>query len=131
MSVKSFVSGRTPASESLSALISTITRIFLPPCIRAGRPAVLAGLTLALLSRRVRVLEIDIRARADKKMSQELRGRILSIVLILGGLAPSVALATVGFAETHSRLAYNDLAELDWVHPGDGCNVGKTCFFLE
>jgi len=67
----------------------------------------------------------------DLKMSQELRGRILSLVLILGGLAPSVALATVGFAETHSRLAYNDLAELDWVHPGDGCNVGKTCFFLE
>jgi hypothetical protein len=45
-------------------------------------------------------------------------------------LAPGLAHATAGFAERHSELAYNDLAAVHWIHPGDGCDCGSTCFQL-
>ena len=45
-------------------------------------------------------------------------------------LAPPSARATAGFAERHSDLAYNDLAAVHWLHPGDGCDCGSTCFEL-
>ena len=46
------------------------------------------------------------------------------------GLAPAPALATAGLAERHADLAYNDLATVHWIHPGDGCDCGNTCFQL-
>ena len=45
-------------------------------------------------------------------------------------LLPVRAHATAGFAERHSDLAYNDLAAVHWIHPGDGCDCGGTCFQL-
>ena len=44
--------------------------------------------------------------------------------------APSLAHATAGFAERHSDLAYNSVAAVHWIHPGDGCDCGSTCFQL-
>ena len=44
--------------------------------------------------------------------------------------APATARATAGFAERHTDLAYNDLAAVHWIHPGDGCDCGGTCFQL-
>ncbi|MBI3548399.1 MAG: hypothetical protein HY078_05020 [Elusimicrobia bacterium] len=41
--------------------------------------------------------------------------------------APVQAFATAGFAERHSELKYNDWATVHWIHPGDGCDVGKYC----
>jgi len=57
-----------------------------------------------------------------------LRSRWLLAAML--GLAPAPALATAGFAERHADLAYNDLASVHWIHPGDGCDCGSTCFQL-
>jgi len=45
-------------------------------------------------------------------------------------VAPVSARATAGFAERHTDLGYNDLAAVHWIHPGDGCDCGGTCFEL-
>jgi len=45
-------------------------------------------------------------------------------------LVPASAGATAGFAERHTDLAYNALAAVHWIHPGDGCDCGGTCFQL-
>jgi hypothetical protein len=50
----------------------------------------------------------------------------IAIALLLSW--PAAAGATVGFAERHSELLYNDLASIHWIHPGDGCDCGKSCF---
>jgi hypothetical protein len=59
------------------------------------------------------------------------RTSVFLVLLALACLLPRAARGTVGFAERHSRLQYNDLAAIHWVESGDGCNQGKTCFFLE
>ena len=46
-------------------------------------------------------------------------------------LYPLTALGTTGFAERHSQLHYNRFASIHWIHPGDGCDCGSYCFFLE
>jgi len=45
-------------------------------------------------------------------------------------LVPGLSLATAGFAERHTELAYNALASVEWTHPGDGCDCGSSCFQL-
>ena len=63
-------------------------------------------------------------ARADN--AGMFRSRWLLAALL--GLTPASAFATAGFAERHADLAYNDLATVHWIHPGDGCDCGSTCF---
>jgi hypothetical protein len=46
-------------------------------------------------------------------------------------LCPIIGWGTVGFAERHSQLHYNRYARIHWIHPGDGCDCGSYCFFLE
>src|SRR5262245_8870617 len=43
---------------------------------------------------------------------------------------PLPARSPAGFAERHSDMAYNDLAAVHWIHPGDGCDCGSMCFQL-
>jgi hypothetical protein len=56
--------------------------------------------------------------------------RTRSLLVAALCLAPASAFATAGFAERHSELGYNDLAAVHWLHPGDGCDCGSTCFQL-
>jgi len=60
-----------------------------------------------------------------------MRAAIVTQIVVAALLCTRGAYATAGFAETHSRLEYGSLASLQWVHPGDGCDRGRYCFFLE
>jgi len=84
-------------------------------CKRAWLPSYIAGFGAALNAAT---------ARADN--AGMFRSRWLLAAAL--GLAPAPALATAGFAERHAQLAYNDLAAVHWIHPGDGCDCGSTCF---
>jgi hypothetical protein len=53
---------------------------------------------------------------------------VWSVTLLLA--VPRAGRATAGFAETHSVLRYTDAADLEWRHPGDGCDEGDYCFHL-
>lgn len=53
---------------------------------------------------------------------------ILTTVLFV--FIPISAWGTVGFAERHSQLHYNQFATVHWIHPGDGCDSGKYCFHI-
>jgi hypothetical protein len=71
--------------------------------------------------------------RADNSDMHPLRWRAVAAAVAVAavlGLAPLAAHATAGFAERHSELAYNDIAAVHWIHPGDGCDCGGTCFQL-
>jgi len=54
---------------------------------------------------------------------------LFALIAVL--LYPLTVLGTVGFAERHSQLHYNRFARIHWIHPGDGCDCGSYCFFLE
>jgi hypothetical protein len=58
-------------------------------------------------------------------------GALSPVVALVALLDPRSASATPGCAETHLRLEYSALASLHWVHPGDGCDRGNFCFFVE
>ncbi|MBF0103000.1 MAG: hypothetical protein HQK77_19050 [Desulfobacterales bacterium] len=57
----------------------------------------------------------------------------MKLFLIIACLVfrPLSALGTAGFAEKHSQLNYNEWAVIHWIHPGDGCDSGKYCFYIE
>jgi hypothetical protein len=57
-----------------------------------------------------------------------IRATVWCVGLLLG--VPQVSRATAGFAESHSMLHYNEAAELEWAHPGDGCDQGSYCFHV-
>ena len=84
-------------------------------CKRAWLPCYIAGRADALNAAT---------ARADNAGMYRSRWLLAAAL----GLAPAPALATAGFAERHAQLAYNDLAAVHWIHPGDGCDCGSTCF---
>src|SRR5215471_18343295 len=66
-------------------------------------------------------------ARADNAGMSRDRWLLAAALCIL---APACARATAGFAERHTDLAYNGVATVHWIHPGDGCDCGGTCFQL-
>lgn len=60
-----------------------------------------------------------------------MRAAVITQVVAAALLFTPSARATAGFAERHSRLEYGARASLHWIHPGDGCDRGKYCFFVE
>lgn len=55
--------------------------------------------------------------------------KLFFIILFLAWSPKVFALA--GFSELKSVLRYNNLADISWFHPGDGCSpYGYNCFYL-
>src|SRR5262245_28959493 len=69
-------------------------------------------------------------ARSRRPQRARTWGVALACSVALLVAAPRAVLATAGFAESHSTLRYDDVADLDWTGPGDGCDEGSYCFHV-